>query len=127
VDSFLSVLEHRLDMFLYRSNFSKSIFHSRHLILHNKVLVNFKTVSFCSYQLSEFDVVTLQNNIRLYMKNQLKKKLLFKFLLSYFPRYLMVSYKLMCGFFIKKPTINSIPFPFKINLNRWLGLAKMEV
>lgn len=127
IDSFLSILEHRLDMFLYRCNFVKSIFHARHLILHNKVIVNLKTVSFCSYQLRKFDVVSLNYNVIFFMKSELKKKLSVKLVLSYFPRYLLVSYKLMCGFFIKNPTLNSIPFPFKINLRRWLGLAKMDV
>lgn len=127
IDSFLSVLERRLDMFLYRSNFAISVFQSRHLILHNKVLVNFKTVSFCSYQLRNFEVVMLKPKFLLRLRNRLKKKLSMKLLLGYFPSYLIISYKLMCGFFIKNPTLKSVPIPFKINLSQWLGLAKMDV
>ena len=87
-------------------------------------MVNFRTISFCSYQLKKFDVVMLNYNVFLMMKNNLKRKLYIKLVLSYFPRYLLVSYKLMCGFFIRDPVFSSIPFPFKINLKTYINIGE---
>ena len=53
--NFLSIIEHRLDVILYRSNFAISMAHARQLIQHRHVLVNNIIVFSANYIVKNFD------------------------------------------------------------------------
>lgn len=57
-----SLLERRLDCFVWRVGLAKSIFHSQQIINHKKVLVNGSFVNIKSYVLKENDVVSCTTN-----------------------------------------------------------------
>jgi ribosomal protein S4 len=55
----LSLLERRLDVTLYRSNFVKNIITARQYILHKKILVNNKCITIPSYRLGAGDLISI--------------------------------------------------------------------
>lgn len=55
----LSLLEQRLDVTLYRSNFTKNITIARQYISHKKILVNNKCVTLPSYKLKPGDIISI--------------------------------------------------------------------
>jgi len=55
----LSLLERRLDVILFRSNFVKNIITARQLISHKKILVNSQNISSPSYLLSPGDIISI--------------------------------------------------------------------
>jgi ribosomal protein S4 len=55
----LSLLEQRLDVTLYRSNFAKNITIARQYISHKKILVNNKCVTLPSYKLNPGDIISI--------------------------------------------------------------------
>jgi ribosomal protein S4 len=57
--NFFSLLERRLDVILYRSNFAKNILLARQLVSHKKILVNNKIINIPSYTVSPGDIITL--------------------------------------------------------------------
>lgn len=59
---FISLLERRLDIILYRSKFVKSIFEARQVINHGHILVNGSKVKAPGYILSISDVVQVDKN-----------------------------------------------------------------
>ncbi len=126
INSFLSLLEHRLDIFLYRCNFVQTIYEARNYIKYKKILVNNKYICSCSYHINNFDFIKLDKINELLIFKNLKKKIKICRLLSYVPSYIIVDYSLMISSIIKNPTYNLVPFPFSIDLKKWLGLAKMQ-
>ena len=55
----LSLLERRLDIILFRSNFVKNIITARQLISHKKILVNSQLISSPSYLLKPGDIISI--------------------------------------------------------------------
>jgi ribosomal protein S4 len=127
INSFLSLIEHRLDIILYRSNFVSTIYQARHLIKYKKIFINNILATFCNFQVKNFDIISLSINIELNFFKYLKFKLKNKKILNYPPSYIYVNYNLMKSCIIKNPNYNIIPFPFSIDLKKWLGLAKMNI
>jgi ribosomal protein S4 len=71
----ISILEHRLDVILYRSRFSLSLCQCRQLIVHHKIKVNNSIVSTPSYHVNPGDIITfLDSNIFLHSVNPIIKK-----------------------------------------------------
>lgn len=65
-DSFLSLLERRLDAFVVRVSWAVTPFAARQLINHGHVLVNGKKVNISSFRLSVDDVVSLKSGVEKY-------------------------------------------------------------
>ena len=57
--NFFSLLERRLDVILYRSNFAKNILVARQLVNHKKILVNNKIINIPSYTVNPGDIITI--------------------------------------------------------------------
>lgn len=62
----LSLLERRLDVVLFRSNFTKNVVSSRQLITHKKILINNKYMTSPSYMLRPGDIISVSPE---YIKN----------------------------------------------------------
>ena len=110
--SFAYFLESRLDVVLYRSNFFSSIYSARQYISHKKVSVNGKVITKPGFTLKIDDIITLSNPKLLY--NQLNARLDSGKVLTNYPSYLEINYKL--GAIIEEifSQINSVPYPFFI-------------
>jgi small subunit ribosomal protein S4 len=113
--SFSYLIESRLDVILYRSNFFDSIFSARQYISHRKVCVNGSTVDRPGYKLTLDDIVTLKNAELLY--GEFKERLLRDAVLFNYPKYLEVNYKLASIILISLPLNEEVPYPFFININ----------
>ena len=111
--SFLSLLESRLDVLLYRSKIFNSIFSARQHILHKGVYIDGALVHKSNYKVNLFSFVSIKNSNNLYkkIKEKLKKK---KFFGNY-PSYLEVNYKLGMILFYRMPSMHEVPFPFFLN------------
>jgi small subunit ribosomal protein S4 len=59
-ETFLGLLERRLDNIVFRFGITKSRAHARQLILHSHILVNGKKVNIPSYQLKINDIVEIR-------------------------------------------------------------------
>jgi len=63
--NFINLLERRLDVILYRSQFVKNIPTARQLISHKKVIVNNKIISTPSYLAKPGDIISINNSHRM--------------------------------------------------------------
>lgn len=63
-ENFISLLESRLDVVVYRANFVPTVFAARQFVSHKHVLVNGKTVNIASYRLKIGDVVEVREKSR---------------------------------------------------------------
>ena len=111
--SFICLLETRLDVILYRSNFFNSIFAARQYILHQGVYVNGLLLKKPNYRLKLNNLIFLKTPNIFY--NKLKEKLNNKKVFGNYPKYLEVNYKLGAITLIKIPKVEEVPFPFFIN------------
>lgn len=113
--SFAYFLESRLDVILYRANFFSSIFAARQAINHEKIYINGDIVTQPGFKVFINDIITISEICNIYKK--LKQKLDNNTILTNYPSYLEVNYKLGMILLIKMPTNDEIPFPFFMNLN----------
>lgn len=60
--NFFSLIESRLDVVLYRSNFAKSIYHARQLCYHKKILLNSKFITVPSTLLKPGDILVVHDH-----------------------------------------------------------------
>nr|QGP70649.1 ribosomal protein S4 [Tetraselmis sp. CCMP 881] len=76
-NNLLISLERRLDIFLSRIKFTRSIESARQIIIHKKVLVNGIVISSPSYSLKPGDIIQIKEKISslLYSKNSLMKNI----------------------------------------------------
>jgi small subunit ribosomal protein S4 len=112
--SFAYFLESRLDVVLYRSNLFPSIYSARQYINHKKVFVNGSIVNKPGYRLKVEDIVSVSNPKLLY--KQLEDRLKNDLVLSNYPAYLEVNYKLGTVIFCQFPTNEQIPYPFFMDI-----------
>jgi small subunit ribosomal protein S4 len=113
--SFAYFLESRLDVILYRSNFFNSIFAARQAINHNKIYVNGNNVTKPSFTVFINDIVTVSQISDFY--KHFKQKLQNNKILTNYPSYLEINYKLGMIVLLKMPFNKEVPFPFFMNLD----------
>lgn len=63
-ENFISLLERRLDVVVYRANFVPTVFSARQFVNHKHVLVNGKSVNIPSYRLKIGDTVEVREKSR---------------------------------------------------------------
>jgi len=113
--SFAYFLESRLDVILYRSNLFKSIFAARQYINHEKIYVNGKIVTKPGYHVRVDDIVTVANPQLLYI--ELKNRLMSNSILSNYPNYLEVNYKVGAIIVTQFPSNKDVPYPFFMDID----------
>lgn len=69
---FIGLLERRLDVILYRSQFVKNIATARQLISHKKVVVNQKIISIPSYLANPGDVISITESTKSHVASALR-------------------------------------------------------
>ncbi len=112
--SLLSVIESRLDVLLFRSQFASSIFEARELIFQGKVSVN----NFICKQ--NYKIISVGSQISVNPGDALRQQLRFQTCGYILPNYLtrnLVNSVLL----IKQPTIQSINLPQNIDINKIPG------
>ncbi len=124
--NFLSLIERRLDVILFRSNFAISMSHARQLVQHKHVLVNNITVFSCNFIVKNFDIICLKKPMELKIRRLLISRLGRDKFMLYPPVYLSVDYSMMCSLVNKNAEMDEIPFPFKISSDIIRGLARYD-
>lgn len=112
----LKLLESRLDIVLYRANFSLTIASARQYILHGYIFVNGISVKTKSYMLKENDLIEIHHDLK---KRRLIRENLAK---SNFwpipPKHLIINYRTLQILFSYTTTANFMPiFNQYISLN----------
>ena len=127
IQKFIILLESRLDMVIYRSKITKTIFQAKQIINHGKIKVNNKIINNSNFILNRGDIITL-NNFKIvkkfYYKIKLKKNVKSKkfsriigILKKNKVNYIQINNKYNLYIFLKKPAFTEIQYPFKLDLN----------
>ena len=110
-ENLVGLLERRLDMVVYRSNFAPTIYSARQLVSHKHILVNGKKVNIPSYQVKDNDVIEVKEKSQqmpLVMETSQKTE-------RDVPQYItMNSFK---ATFVRQPQYTDIPYPVKMEPN----------
>jgi len=119
---FLSLMERRIDIIVFRLNFFQTSAQARQAINHGNILLNGKICLFPSTQVKFYDIISVANK-PLFYNNLLKffkSKLIFRSL----PSYLEVNYRIMSGTFLFFPKQSKIRYPIKIKPNLLTSIGK---
>lgn len=104
LQKFIILLESRLDMVIYRSKITQTIFEAKQIINHGKIKINDKIITSSNFILNRGDIISL-NNFEI-IKKEKKNKV----------NYLEINNKLNIYIFLRKPLFNEIKYPFELNL-----------
>jgi small subunit ribosomal protein S4 len=112
--SYTEILESRLDVLLFRSNFVDSVYKARHFILNRKVHVHgYISVNVPGLILQNFQLFCLNDtytrNLRLSLYTKLRKHTMINL-----PSYLFINFALLFAFKIEDPK-SGISYPFSAN------------
>jgi len=142
---FINKLERRLDMVLFRTGLSTSLFMAKHLISYKHVLVNSELISTPSFEVALYNKVSIstlashivRNHFWFRFSNFLRFGALRKTSRSYFPivhffscSSYEIDYKSLSSILIAEVFFNSIYYPFKIdpaNIELYINRAKKRL
>lgn len=117
LDRFVSFLESRLDVALFRSCFVSSMYRSRQLINHGNISVNGKVIRNPGTNLNQLDIIkinesSLKSDVNIQNAlSDVKKNFSSRFLSSY----LEIDYKTSTMIFLWDPNYKSTYYPIKAN------------
>lgn len=120
--SIVSLLESRLDIFIYRAKLTNTLYEARQIISHKQVKVNKVLVNSKGYILSPGDLVQIEkkgirtNKCNGFLKNKTngyKIKSTFKDL---FFNHIQVDFKTKSAIFLEYPKVDEIFYPFNVSL-----------
>lgn len=109
----LSLLETRLDTILYRTNLFGSVYELRQYINHKKILVNGVITHNQSTTINVGDVVSLKPELYASKYKHLLTKLKADQVLTNYPPYLEINYKIGCVLLARQPRPEEVTYPFK--------------
>jgi small subunit ribosomal protein S4 len=110
-NAFLTLLERRLDVVVYRMNFLPTIFAARQFVSHGHIRVNGKKVDVASYMLKEGDKITLSEKgksmgaVAEYLADPERDT----------PDYVTFDAKALEGEYVRLPVRDEISYPFTLN------------
>ena len=109
-ENLISLLESRLDAFVYRTKFVPTVWAARQFVNHGHVLVNGQKVNIASYRLKAGDVVEVRERSR-------NMALVLEALQSPerdIPEYIELDAKGMKAKLIRLPELAEVPYPVKM-------------
>lgn len=112
-ENLVGLLERRLDMVVYRSNFAPTIFAARQLVSHKHVFVNGKFLNVASYQVKDGDVITIKDSSKqmpIIMEAVQKQE-------REVPDYLEVDAAKMSTKYVRTASYIDIPYPVQMEPN----------
>lgn len=115
VDSFIGLLESRLDTILYRLNFISHIKEAKTILRNKFIFVNGIAISQHNYLLNPGDKIKVS---RAYMKQvKIKDDLRSSNFFVSFPSYFEVNYRLLryTAIFLYRPKVKEVFFPFSVD------------
>lgn len=109
-ENLVGLLERRLDMVVYRSNFAPSIFSARQLVSHAHITVNGKKVNIGSYQVKDNDVVEVKQKskqLAIVLETVQKAE-------RDVPGYILVDNDKLSAKYARQPLYADIPYPVQM-------------
>ncbi|MFT5795581.1 MAG: small subunit ribosomal protein S4 [Ulvibacter sp.] len=112
-ESFIALLESRLDSVVYRSNIAPTIFSAKQLISHKHIKVNDKIVNISSYKLKVGDVVSIRDkskkiNLIIESLDKLERDV---------PEYLRLDKEESSVEVVAEAAFTDVPYAFEVNIN----------
>nr|YP_009658868.1 ribosomal protein S4 [Dumortiera hirsuta]QCP68524.1 ribosomal protein S4 [Dumortiera hirsuta]QIA59656.1 ribosomal protein S4 [Dumortiera hirsuta] len=114
-NSLLFNIEKRLDVILVRLNFCSTMFQARQLISHKNICVNYKKVNIPGFQVSNGDLISIQENSLDFFKSNIRQNFKTSRIRRMKPNHLEVNYKTLKAVVLYEP--QQIQFPYKIDLD----------
>nr|QIA59572.1 ribosomal protein S4 [Blasia pusilla]QIA59864.1 ribosomal protein S4 [Riccia cavernosa] len=114
-NSLLFNIEKRLDVILVRLNFCSTMFQARQLISHKNICVNYKKVNIPGFQVSNGDLISIQENSLDFFKSNIRQNFQTNRIRRMKPNHLEVNYKTLKAVVLYEP--QQIQFPYKIDLD----------
>jgi small subunit ribosomal protein S4 len=114
-NSLLFDIEKRLDVILVRLNFCSTMFQARQLINHQNICVNHKKVNIPGFQVSNGDLISIQENSLAFFESNIRRNLRTNRIGRMKPNHLEVNYKTLKAVVLYEP--QQIRFPYKIDLD----------
>jgi small subunit ribosomal protein S4 len=112
LDRFISILEKRLDVVLFKSCFIFSLYQAKQLINHGNIRVNFKTFFNINKKVKKFDLISLN-----FYRFKVWNKTFFDFNNKLFsksvPTHLEICFKSLTVCFLWSPVFFELFFPIK--------------
>lgn len=125
-DQLSQALESRLDINLYRLEFFTSIYSSRQAILHGKVLVNSKKITFGHFLLKFGDVVEFCPSFRPFIFDYLMQRNKYRFkndrLIKLSSKWVLCDYSNLF-FIINGPIKPFLFYPYRFDLDELISFA----
>lgn len=112
-ENLVGLLERRLDMVVYRSNFAPTIYSARQLVSHKHILVNGKKVNIASYQVKDGDVIEVKEKskqIPVIIEAGQKPE-------REVPGYITADAGNYKATYVRQPQFTDIPYPVKMEPN----------
>lgn len=113
----LLLLEHRLDIIVYRLNWVNSISQSKQFIQHGNILVNGVKVTYGKFLVQPGDIIQVKASsiprVITSLSNVLDNVNRYGVLDA--PAYFEVNYKVMSAIMLYTPSLEEVPFPIKLN------------
>jgi ribosomal protein S4 len=110
--SYATIMESRLDVLLFRTNFVDSIYIARHYIFHRKCKVQeYPRISHPSFLVKNYQRFFLKGTCAKTMRKNLLQRMKKGFFIAP-PAYLYVNYGLMIAFRIEDPVTTRVSFSF---------------
>ncbi len=111
-DNFISLLERRLEVVVYRLNFAPSIFAARQMVSHKHVKVNGRVLNIPSALIKDGDEIEVIERVKSkpYVAETVeaeKRKV---------PEYLELDSKAVKGKFLRSPSALDVPMPFELEM-----------
>jgi len=124
--SLIVLLESRLDICLYRLNFTKSLPEARQLISHKHILVNNSIANSKGHTLKPGDLIQISVKSLNYMSPSIlanitktsKSGRICDVYTTLLGNHLQMDYRTLSVIFVEYPNVDEIMFPFEVNLKR---------
>ncbi len=111
-DAFISMLESRLDILVYRLRFGLTIFHAQQLVAHGHILVDGKKANRRSFQVRPGMTISIREKSK---TNPLVKQSLERTAVEV-PSYLTLDTAKMSGQLLAEPHLDQVPLPIPVNI-----------
>lgn len=109
----VELLERRLDAVVYRMKLVATPFAGRQMVNHGHILVNGRRVNIPSYQVKDGDQIELRSK----MRDNANVLLALGSAERESPQYIEMNAKTMCGKFLRKPELDEVPYPVRMEPN----------
>jgi small subunit ribosomal protein S4 len=122
-DSFLSLLERRLDAFVFRMGWAPTPFAARQFINHGHILVNDRRVNIGSVRLCAGDVVAIKEKMHhhpMIIESLAQER-------SFFPDYVTMDESKRKATLTRLPEADEITYPFSFDRNKIIELYSRSI